>query len=91
MGNFFDVKRIKTKEYPAGTFNNLSGWLIDQRRAENFEKFGEHFTSKYYISFVWQLPDDLEEQGKKFFYKDSTANKPKKSKSFILFDFFFDD
>ena len=69
---FFDVKRIKTKEYPAGTFNNLAGWLIDQRRAENFERFGEHYTSKYYISFVWQLPDDLEEKGNELFYKDNS-------------------
>ncbi|MBC6713592.1 AAA family ATPase [Treponema sp. Marseille-Q3903] len=72
---FFDVKRIKTKEYPAGTFDNLTGWLIDQRRAENFEKFGEHYTSKYYISFVWQLPNDLEEKGNEIFFKDSDINK----------------
>lgn len=78
---FFDVKRIKTKEYPAGTFNNLSGWLIDQRRAENFAKFGEHFTSKYYITFVWQLPDDLEEKANEIFYKDNVKKTENKSKS----------
>lgn len=87
---FFDVKRIKTKDYPAGTFNNLAGWLIDQRRAENFAKFGEHYTSKYYISLVWQLPDDLEEKSKAFFYKDSkeqssekSNDSPKKKQSWI--------
>jgi type IV secretion system protein VirB4 len=67
---FFDVKRSKTKEYPAGTFDNLAGWLIDQRRAENFENFGEHFTSKYYISFVWQLPYDFEDKKNEIFFKD---------------------
>ena len=77
---FFDVKRIKTKEYPAGTFNNLSGWLIDQRRAENFERFGEHYTSKYYISFVWQLPDDLEEKGNEIFFKDNIKKTGKSTK-----------
>lgn len=74
---FFDVKRIKTKEYPAGNFNNIAGWLIDQRRAENFHKFGEHFTSKYYITFVWQLPLDIEEKANSLFFKD---NKKKNSK-----------
>ena len=78
---FFDVKRIKTKEYPAGTFDNLAGWLIDQRRAENFKSFGEHYTSKYYISFVWQLPDDLEEKGNEIFFKDDTQNGKKNSKN----------
>ena len=30
----FDVRRVKTREYPAGEFKNLAGWLIGQRRAE---------------------------------------------------------
>lgn len=80
-GIFFDVKRIKTKEYPAGTFDNLSSWLIDQRRAENFEKFGEHFTSKYYITFAWQLPSELEEKGNKIFYKEAGTEKKQKKKN----------
>lgn len=80
---FFDVKRMKTKEYPAGTFDNLSGWLIDQRRAENFSKFGEHFTSKYYLSFVWQLPNDFEEKGNEFFFKEKDSKENKHNKKTI--------
>ncbi|MCM1322199.1 MAG: hypothetical protein NC041_06950 [Bacteroides sp.] len=72
---FFDVRRVKTKDYPAGSFSNLAGWLIDQRRAENFEKFGEHYTSKYYISFVWQLPNDMEEKGSALFLKNESEKK----------------
>lgn len=80
---FFDVKRMKTKEYPAGTFDNLSGWLIDQRRAENFSKFGEHFTSKYYLNFVWQLPNDFEEKGNEFFFKEKDNKENKQNKKTI--------
>lgn len=80
---FFDVKRMKTKEYPAGTFDNLSGWLIDQRRAENFSKFGEHFTSKYYLSLVWQLPNDFEEKGNEFFFKEKDSKENKQNKKTI--------
>ena len=40
-----------------------------------------HYTYKYYISFVWQLPDDLEEKGKAIFYKDSKNIPKKKLKS----------
>lgn len=80
---FFDVKRMKTKEYPAGTFDNLSGWLIDQRRAENFSKFGEHFTSKYYLNFVWQLPNDFEEKGNEFFFKEKDCKENKQNKKTI--------
>ena len=72
---FFDVRRYKTKNYPAGEFDNLAGWLIDQRRAENFHNFGEHFTTDYYISFVWQLPSDAENKTTSLFFKEKTTGK----------------
>lgn len=67
---FFDVRRVKTRDYPAGNFDNLAAWLVDQRRAENFRKFGEHYTSRYYISFVYQLPGEFEKKTAAFFFKD---------------------
>ena len=72
---FFDVKRYKTKDYPAGDFSNLAGWLIDQRRAENYHKFGEHFTTEYYITFVYQLPSDIDSKTTSFFFKNKTKNQ----------------
>ncbi len=59
---FFDARRYKTKDYPEGNYDNLLGWLIDQKRAENYEKFGEHFTTDYFITFVYQLPSDAEDK-----------------------------
>jgi len=76
---FFDCKRYKTKEYPAGEFSNLAGWLIDQRRAENFRKFGEHFTTDYYISFVYQLPSDIESKTTSFFFQKKHHTKANKA------------
>lgn len=77
---FFDVKRYKTKDYPAGDFSNLAGWLIDQRRAENYHKFGEHFTTEYYITFVYQLPSDIDSKTTGFFFKNKTKNQRGKNK-----------
>lgn len=77
---FFDVKRYKTKDYPAGDFSNLAGWLIDQRRAENYHKFGEHFTTEYYITFVYQLPSDIDSKTTGFFFKNKTKNQKGKNK-----------
>lgn len=76
---FFDCKRYKTKEYPAGKFSNLAGWLIDQRRAENFRKFGEHFTTDYYITFVYQLPSDIESKATSFFFQKKQSTKTNKA------------
>lgn len=81
----FDVRRVKTREYPAGEFKNLAGWLIDQRRAENFQKFGEHYTSKYYISFIYQLPPDIDEKTTAFFFKSSGKKMDAKSRRKSLF------
>ncbi|MBQ8678339.1 MAG: AAA family ATPase [Treponema sp.] len=78
---FFDVRRYKTKEYPSGEFSNLAGWLIDQRRAENYHKFGEHFTTDYYITFVYQLPSDMESRTTALFFKSKNARKQTKTKS----------
>lgn len=77
---FFDVKRYKTKDYPAGDFSNLAGWLIDQRRAENYHKFGEHFTTEYYITFVYQLPSDIDSKTTGFFFKNKSKNQKSKNK-----------
>lgn len=82
---FFDARRYKTKDYPAGEFDNLAGWLIDQRRAENFHKYGEHFTTDYYISFVYQLESDAESKTTALFFKNNgkqnQKNSVKKSKA----------
>ena len=77
---FFDVRRYKTKEYPAGEFSNLAGWLIDQRRAENYHNFGEHFTTDYYITFCYQLPNDLENKASSLFFKNNKQNNKKNEK-----------
>lgn len=73
----FEVRRVKTTDYPAGSFSNLAGWLIDQRRGENFQKFGEHYISRYYITFVYQLPPDLDEKTTSFFFKKKSGARRK--------------
>lgn len=79
---FFDARRYKTKDYPAGEFSNLAGWLIDQRRAENFHKYGEHFTTDYYITFVYQLPNELETKMQSLFFKsDNKKSSVKNTKN----------
>ncbi len=75
---FFDCKRYKTQDYPGGTFDNLAGWLIDQRRSENFHNFGEHFTTDYYITFVYQLPSDMESKTTSIFFKQNQKKKNQK-------------
>lgn len=85
---FFDARRYKTTEYPAGEFENLAGWLIDQRRAENYHDYGEHYTTDYYITFCYQLPHDLENKATSLFFKKNKkekANSEKNNKSKSLF------
>jgi len=81
---FLEVKRYKTRDYPAGTFDNLAGWLIDQRRAENYRNYGEHFTSDYYITFCYQLPSDIESRTNALFFSDESKKKSKKKEKDTL-------
>lgn len=74
---FFDVRRKKTSEYPAGEFENLAGFLVDQRRCENYKNYGQHFTTEHYISFVYQLPSDIEEKATSFFFKSGNKKTAK--------------
>lgn len=81
---FFDVIRRKTTEYPAGNFRDLGGFLIDQRRADNYSH-GEHFTTDYYITFAYQLPNDMEEKTTSIFFKKNKKNAGgKKAKKLSL-------
>lgn len=78
---FFEVKRVKTKDYPSGEFDNLTGWLIDQRRAENYHNYGEHFTTDYYITFVYKLPPDIETKTTGIFFKKKKQSLFSKQKN----------
>lgn len=78
---WFDCKRFKTKEYPAGHFTNLAGWLIDERRNENYRSYGEHFTTEYYVTFVYQLPGEADTKSTALFYKNANSQKNKKKKN----------
>lgn len=79
---FFDAIRRRTTAYPSGNFQDLGGFLIDQRRCENYNGHGEHFTNEHYITFVYQLPNDIEEKTTAFFFKknkkEQTDKKAKK-------------
>ena len=77
---WFDCKKSLTKEYPAGRFTNLAGWLIDERRNDNFKNIGEHFITDYYITFVWQLPPDTESKTDSLLYKKNNS-KPVNKKN----------
>ena len=82
---WFDCKRFKTKEYPAGHFTNLAGWLIDERRNENYRSYGEHFTTEYYVTFVYQLPSEADTKSTALFYKNTNSQKNKKKKNESVF------
>lgn len=82
---FFECRRHKTTDYPGAEFDNLAGWLIDQKRGENYREYGEHFSTDYYISFVYELPVDLENKTEQLFFinnndkKNKEKNKSRKS------------
>jgi len=55
---FFEAQRYCTMQYPGAVFDMLGPYLIDREREEAFRRFGEHFESSYYITFVYRPPSE---------------------------------
>ena len=72
---FIEAQRFHTAEYTETNWSIPAAWIVDMERKIQFTKYGSHFESEYYVTFVWQMPT---EQGKKMvsvFYDDPDAKK----------------
>lgn len=70
----FEAQRYTSNEYPGAKFDNPAAFLIDRQREINFSFYGEHFESKYYITFTWQMPDSLTSKAKGLFFQKSNIH-----------------
>ncbi|GHU78527.1 conjugal transfer protein TrbE [Spirochaetia bacterium] len=50
----FEVQRFSSQNYPGGEFEHLAAYLIDKERETAFFRFGSHFESSYYLTFIYK-------------------------------------
>jgi type IV secretion system protein VirB4 len=67
----FEVHRDYSNEYPGSEMDNIAAYLVEAQREENFSRLQAHFESNYYLTFTYQLPADIKNKSKSFFFKQS--------------------
>ncbi len=56
---YIEANRRHSVGYPAiGHFADPASWLVDTECRESFEKEGENFESRYFITFQFLPPQD---------------------------------
>jgi len=70
-----EAQRYSTRDYPESDFNVLAGYLVEQERKRGFQKFGEHYDSLYYMTFVFKPEGELKEKAVKMFFTNIEYEK----------------
>jgi type IV secretion system protein VirB4 len=68
----FESQRALSTEYPGAMWNNIAGYLIDQRRMENFTGQKAHFVNRYFLSLTKKLPADIYAKAGRILYRSDT-------------------
>jgi type IV secretion system protein VirB4 len=63
----FEVQRFSTQDYPGASFDRLAPYLIDKERETAFSRFGNHFESSYYLTFIYKPPAAVTKKVSGFF------------------------
>lgn len=53
---FVEAQRVRSRKYPKSQWPDPVSALVDEERRRLFEEEGEHFESRYYLTFVYAPP-----------------------------------
>jgi type IV secretion system protein VirB4 len=67
----FEVQRFVTREYPGAEFDNMAAYLVDKERETAFRKYGKHFESSYYLTFIYKPPREITRKALSLFYTET--------------------
>jgi type IV secretion system protein TrbE len=67
---FIEAQRFHTADYQSAEWKHPAAWLLDLERKQQFMKYGAHFESAYYITFVWSMPTEKSRNVNSLFYED---------------------
>lgn len=70
----FHLHRRISNDYPGSKFSSMTGYLIERQRELNFSYVKSHYENRYYLTFTYQLPPEIQQKSKGFFYKTSNEN-----------------
>lgn len=65
---FSEAVRAEANDYPVSEWPTLASRIVDEERRRHFQAAGQHFESRYYLTFAWALPTELGNRLSTFFY-----------------------
>jgi type IV secretion system protein VirB4 len=68
-------QRFLTSDYPSANYEIEAGYLVDLERKDNFEGYGEHFDSSYYLNFVYKPDLQIKSKALKVFFTEVQYEK----------------
>lgn len=63
-----EAQRYATDKYPESDFEIEAGYLVEQERKKEFQNYGEHFDSSYYLTFVFKPEAEIKQKVTKVFF-----------------------
>lgn len=68
----FEAQRGLTGDYPGSKWakNNIAGYIIDSRRKELYRGQKVHFANQFYLTFTYQMENEIYKKAKNIFYKE---------------------
>lgn len=72
---FIEAQRSQCTLYPASDWPDPISKLLDDERRRAFEGNNAHFSSRYYLTFVYAPPSQKQQQLWSLFFKDASSEK----------------
>jgi len=66
---FIEARRSPATAYPSSSFADAASALVDAERKADFESYGLHFESAYYLTFVYLPPEDATSLGEAWLFE----------------------
>lgn len=73
---FVEAQRFAANSYPRSRWTHPAAWIVDLERRQTFESAGSHFESRYYLTFVCQLPATGQKRAQALFFDDPESGQP---------------
>jgi type IV secretion system protein VirB4 len=71
---FVEAQRLQAPACPPSTWPNAAAWIVDHERRQTARTVRAQLESTYYLTFVWQLPAEMQKRFTRLFYEETVPN-----------------
>lgn len=71
----FELQRRLSPDYPGGECENIAAFIIERQREINFSYMTNHYENRYFLTFTYQLPPEIEQRTQGIFFEHGSGKK----------------